>query len=45
MMKKNSQNWKNIYILLFKTMEITTSFLFFIHMNVKNLNKNPCDKI
>jgi heme/copper-type cytochrome/quinol oxidase subunit 4 len=33
--KKNSQNWRNIYVLPFKAMTIIASFLFFIHMNVK----------
>ncbi len=32
--KKNNQNWINIYVLPFKAMEIMTSF-FFIRMNVK----------
>jgi hypothetical protein len=31
----NNQNWKNIYVLPFKTMEIMASFFLFIHMNVK----------
>jgi hypothetical protein len=36
MMKKNNQNWKNIYVLpYFETMEIMASYSFFIHMNVK----------
>jgi hypothetical protein len=36
-MKKDSQNWKNIYVLPFKTMAIMAivpSCSFFIHMNV-----------
>jgi hypothetical protein len=32
---KNSQDWRNIYFLLFKTMAIMTSWSFFIHINVK----------
>jgi hypothetical protein len=32
---KNIQNWKNIYVLSFKTMDIMASCFFFIHMNVK----------
>jgi hypothetical protein len=38
MMKKNNQNWKNIYVLPFKTMVIIASCSFFIHMNVKEYN-------
>jgi hypothetical protein len=34
-MKKNNQNWTNIYVSPFKTMVIMASFSFFIHMNVK----------
>jgi hypothetical protein len=34
-MKKNNQNWKNIYVSPFKTMVIIGSYSFFIHMNVK----------
>ncbi len=34
-MKKNNQNWKNIYVLQFKTMTIMANCSFFIHMNVK----------
>jgi hypothetical protein len=33
--KKNNQNWTNIYVLLFKAMEIMANCCFFIHMNVK----------
>jgi hypothetical protein len=36
--KKNNQNWINIYVFPFKAMTIMaimTSFLFFIHMDVK----------
>jgi hypothetical protein len=33
--KKNNQNWRNMYVLPFKTMVITASCSFFIHMNVK----------
>jgi hypothetical protein len=32
---KNSQNWRNIYVLPFKTMAIMTSYSLLIHMNVK----------
>jgi hypothetical protein len=35
MTKKNNQNYKNIYVLPFKTMAIMASGSFFIHMNVK----------
>jgi hypothetical protein len=31
---KNSQDWKNIYVLSFKTITIMASWSFFIHMNV-----------
>jgi hypothetical protein len=33
--QKKFQNWINIYVLPFKTMEIMASCSFFIHMNVK----------
>jgi hypothetical protein len=32
---KISNDWKNIYVLPFKTMAIVTSCVFLIHMNVK----------
>jgi hypothetical protein len=32
---KNNQDWRNIYVLPFKTMAIMASWSFFIHMNVK----------
>jgi hypothetical protein len=32
---KNSQDWRNIYVLPFKTMAIMVSWSFLIHMNVK----------
>jgi hypothetical protein len=32
---KNSHDWKNIYVLSFKTMAIVMSCFFLIHMNVK----------
>jgi hypothetical protein len=32
---KNNQNWRNIYVLPFKTMAIMVSFSFLLHMNVK----------
>jgi hypothetical protein len=35
MTKKKNQNWKNMYVLPFKTMAIMASCSFFIHMNVK----------
>jgi hypothetical protein len=44
MMKKRNQNWRNIYVLSFKTMTFITSCSFFIHMNVKEFFKNPFDK-
>jgi hypothetical protein len=31
---KNSQDWKNIYVLPFKTIAIMASWSFLIHMNV-----------
>ncbi len=34
---KNNQDWKNIYVLPFETMEIMASCSFLIHMNVKEL--------
>jgi hypothetical protein len=34
-MKENSQNWRNIYVLPFKTMAIMASCFFFKYMNVK----------
>ncbi len=34
-MKENSQNWKNIYVLPFKTMAIMVSCFFFTYTNVK----------
>ncbi len=34
-MKENSQNWKDIYVLTFKTMAIMASCFFFKQMNVK----------
>ncbi len=34
---KNSQDWRNTYVLPFKTMAIMTSCSFLIHMNVKEL--------
>jgi hypothetical protein len=43
-MKKSSQNWKNIYVLLFKTMEIIKKIKFIL-MNVKKFKQNPFDKI
>jgi len=43
---KNNQNWKNIYVLPFKTMVIMASYYLFIHMNVKEFKpKNLFDKI
>jgi hypothetical protein len=33
--KKNNQNWINIYVLSFKAMAIMATDCFFIHMNVK----------
>jgi hypothetical protein len=41
MMKNKNQNWKNIYVLSFKTM---ASCFFLIPMNVKEFFKNPFDK-
>ncbi len=38
-MKKNNQNWINIYVLQFKTMEIVVSCSFFIHMNIKEFKQ------
>jgi membrane protein YdbS with pleckstrin-like domain len=35
--KKNSQNWINIYVLLFSAMAIMANYCFFIHMNVKKI--------
>jgi len=35
MMEKSSQNWRNTYVLLFKTMAIMASCFFFIHLHVK----------
>jgi hypothetical protein len=35
--EKNSQDWKNIYVLAFKTMAIMASCSFFIHTKVKEL--------
>jgi hypothetical protein len=32
---KNSQDWKNIYVLPFKPIVIMASWSFFIHMNIK----------
>jgi hypothetical protein len=32
---KNSQDWRNIYVLPFKTMAIMASLYFLFHMNVK----------
>jgi hypothetical protein len=37
--KKNNQNWINIYVLAFKAMAIMASFLFCIHMNVKEFKQ------
>jgi len=31
---KNSQDWRNIYVLPFKTMAIMASYSFFIYMNI-----------
>jgi hypothetical protein len=40
------QNWINIYVLPFKTMEIMASYFFFIHINVKEFKpKNPLNEI
>jgi hypothetical protein len=36
---KNNQDWRNINVLPFKTMEITASWSFFIHMNVKEFKQ------
>jgi hypothetical protein len=36
---KNNQDWRNIYVLPFKTMEIIASWSFFIHMNVKEFKQ------
>ncbi len=33
--EKKNQNWKNIYVVPFKTMAIVASCSFLIHMNVK----------
>jgi len=33
--KKNNQNWINIYVLQFKTMEIMANYYYLIHVNVK----------
>jgi hypothetical protein len=33
--KKNSKNWINIYVLPSKTMTIMANYCIFIHMNVK----------
>jgi hypothetical protein len=37
---KNNQDWKNIYVLPLKTMVIMASWLFLIHMNVKEFKPN-----
>jgi hypothetical protein len=34
---KNSQDWRNICVLPFKTMAIMASWSFLIHMNVKEV--------
>jgi hypothetical protein len=34
---KSSQNWRNVYVLPFKTMAIMANWSFFIHMNVKEV--------
>jgi hypothetical protein len=39
---KNNQDWKNIYVLQFKIMEIMVSWSFF---NQGIQNKNPFNKI
>jgi hypothetical protein len=36
---KNNQDWRNAYVLPFKTMAIMENWSFFIHMNVKNSNQ------
>ncbi len=37
MTKKNSQNWRNVNVLVFKTMAIIANCSFFIPMNTKKL--------
>jgi hypothetical protein len=37
--KKNNQNWINVYVLPFKTMAFTASCCFFIHMYVKEFKQ------
>jgi hypothetical protein len=32
---KNSEDWKNIYVLAFKTMKIMASWSFLSYMNIK----------
>jgi hypothetical protein len=39
---KNNQDWRNIYVLQFKTMK---SFSFLIHWMLRNSNQNSFDKI
>jgi len=43
--KKNSQNWIDIYFLLFKAMVIMASFFFHSYECQKIHIKNPFDKI
>jgi hypothetical protein len=37
---KNNQDWRNIYVLSFRTMAIIASGSFFIYMNVKEFKEN-----
>jgi hypothetical protein len=39
MTKENNQNWRNMYVLRFKTMAIIASCSFFIHMMSRNSNQ------
>jgi hypothetical protein len=36
---KNSEDWKNAYVLPFQTMAIMASWSFFIRMNVKEFKQ------
>jgi hypothetical protein len=45
-MKKNNQNWRNIYVLPFKTMVIIAILFFFHSYECQRIQtKNPFDKI